>query len=509
MRYNVFLKRIAFLLIIQLILVLNACSTLKPVVLPDEYTSAPSNAGLWKSLERIRSDNWFVLLNEGQTALDWRLTAIDSAEEFIDLQTFLWNFDTAGSLVLDHLISAADRGVLVKILIDDEFLLSEDPILEALAEHPMIEYRVFNPFKQRAGGFLSRQLANLTEFHRLDHRMHNKSMIIDNRVAIVGGRNLADEYFGLHDDANFRDMELLVGGPVVQDLSDSFDDYFNDDWSLPIEMVTHVQPNFVELESMRHAQDPELYKYTGKSYGERLQLWSNAIEGAVSGVPELFADKPPVENPAEESSAPIQLAEKLADLFDKTNDEILIISAYLVPTADFKGAIERAVKRGVNVRILTNSIQSNNHLAAHSAYRRHIKELLRGGAQLHEVRVDAQDRYLYMFPPTDKKSLALHAKVLVIDNDRVFIGSPNMDPRSLVLNTEMGLLVHSEELNTQLRSVVERDFSQKNAWHLKLNDEDNVVWVAENTVLESQPAGSFMQNLEDWFLMNLPIESEM
>jgi len=499
----------ALSLFVGLILFVSACTTLKPVHLPDEYTQAPSDAPLYQSLAEIRSDNWFVLLNEGKSALDWRLTAIDSATESIDLQTFLWNFDTAGSIILDHLISAADRGVLVKILIDDTFLLSEDQILETLASHPKIEYRVFNPFKHRADGFLSRQLININEFHRLDHRMHNKAMIIDDRVAIVGGRNLADEYFGLHSDANFRDMELLTGGPIVQEISNSFDDYFNDDWTIPIEMISHVKPNFKELDSIRHAQDPDIYTYIEKSPQERAMAWENAVKNAIAGNPVLFVDTPPVDNPDKDSSAPIQLAEELADLFDKTEKEILIISAYLIPTADFEGAIERAVNRGVKVRILTNSIQSNNHLAAHSAYRKHIRKLLEGGAELHEVRVDARDRYLYMFPPTDKKSLALHAKVLVIDDDKVFIGSPNMDPRSLVINTEMGLLVQSEELNAQIRSLVELDFSQANAWHLKFNDKGHVVWVSDGVVLESQPAGSFMQRIEDWFFMHLPIENEM
>lgn len=503
------LQTIRLLIIFVGLLLFNACTTLKPVVLPDEHTSAPSNVKLWKSLENIRADNWFVLLNDGANALDWRLMAIDSAEESIDLQTFLWDFDTAGSLILDRLISAADRGVLIKILIDDIFLLSEDQILEALARHPRIEYRVFNPYKHRTKGFVSRQLLNITEFHRVDHRMHNKAMIVDNRVAIVGGRNLADEYFGLHADANFRDMELLVGGPIVQEISNSFDDYFNDDWALPIEMVSHVTPNYLELDSVRHPKKPGLYTYNEKSPEERALLWENAVRDAIGGKPLLFIDKPPVDNPAADTSAPIQLAEQLANLFDKTKEEILIISAYLIPTADFEGAIKRTVKRGVNVRILTNSIQSNNHLAAHSAYRRHIKKLLKGGVQLHEVRINARDRYLYMFPPTDKKSLALHAKILVIDHDKVFIGSPNMDPRSLVINTEMGLLVQSEELNALVRSVVERDFLQANAWHLQFNDKGNVIWVSEGVMLESQPAASFMQRIEDWFFMHLPIEGEM
>ena len=151
-------------------------------------------------------------LNDGPTALEWRLRAIDSATASIDFQTFLWHFDTVGAAVLDHVVRAADRGVRVRMLVDDTFLVHEDSVLLALAEHPNIEYRVFNPFKRRAGGFATRQLLNLAEFGRLDHRMHNKAMVVDNRVAIVGGRNIADEYFGLDESANFRDLELLLGG---------------------------------------------------------------------------------------------------------------------------------------------------------------------------------------------------------------------------------------------------------------------------------------------------------
>ena len=200
---------------------------------------------------------------------------------------------------------------------------------------------------------------------------------------------------------------------------------------------------------------------------------------------------------------------QLAEVFDEAQEEVLILSAYLIPSMKLEGTVERAVRRGVNVRILTNSIRSNNHLAAHSAYRKHIKELLTGGAKLREVRFDARDKHFYMFPPTDKKSLALHAKALVIDRDKVFIGSANLDPRSLRINTEIGLLVQSEALNSQVRAEVERDFSQANAWHLKFNKDGHVIWVSEGVVLTSQPAGSFMQRIEDWFLMHLPIDNEM
>ena len=503
------IKMRLFVVLTVLTMFAGGCSTLKPVQLPDEYTMPPSDLPLWQSLVEIRPENWFVLLNDGKSALDWRLTAIDSAVESIDLQTFLWDFDTVGSLILDRLVSAADRGVTVKILVDDTFLISEDQILVGLADHPKIEYRVFNPFKRRASGFVSREILNLNEFQRLDHRMHNKAMIVDNRIAIVGGRNLANEYFGLHSEANFRDLELLAGGPIVQEISTTFDDYFNDDWSLPIDMLPHIEPNYVDLYAARHVRDPGVYEYEEKSEEARQQLWEKVVREAFQGDAFLFVDKPPVENPVADESAPIQLAKRLIELLDKAEEEILIISAYLIPSINLEGAIERAVQRGVDVRILTNSIRSNNHLAAHSAYRKHINELLADGAQLHEVRIDARDRHFYMFPPTDKKSLALHAKALVIDRDKVFIGSANLDPRSLKLNTEMGLLVYSKALNAKVRSMVERDFSQANSWQLRFDEDGNVIWVSENVVLTSQPAESFMQRIEDWFFMHLPIEDEM
>jgi putative cardiolipin synthase len=252
-----------------------------------------------------------------------------------------------------------------------------------------------------------------------------------------------------------------------------------------------------------------VYKYEEVSSEDRKWLWADTVRKAFRGEASLFVDRPPVENPAAESSAPVQLAMQRIKLVDEAEKQILIISAYLIPSIDLEGAIERAVKRGVDVRILTNSIRSNNHLAAHSSYRKHINELLINGAKLHEVRVDARDRHLYMFLPTNKKSLALHAKALVIDRDKVFIGSANLDPRSLRLNTEMGLLVYSEALNSKVRSMVERDFSQENAWYLQFDEKSNVIWVSGKIVLTSQPAGSFMQRIEDWFFMHLPIEDEM
>ena len=496
-------------LVALLALLAAGCTNLQPLELEPEFTEGPAHNVIWDAVTPAAPDDWHVLLNDGPTALDWRLRAIDSATESIDLQTFLWHFDTVGAMVLDHVIRAADRGVTVRILVDDTFLVHEDELLLALVEHPNIEYRVFNPFKRRSGGMATRQLLNLGEFRRLDHRMHNKALVVDNQVAIVGGRNIADEYFGLDEAANFRDLELIIGGTMVREISGAFDRYWNDRWSFPVEMLSQRMANPEELREARHATETALQLHAEESMDELIDRWLNLVADADTGATVLFVDEPPEDNPRNRDEAPVQVANALGELFDSAEQEIVIVSAYLIPTPHLEGAVERALDRGVRVRILTNSIRSNNHLTAHSAYRNHINTLLESGAELHEVRIDAEQRNRYMLPPVEQKILALHAKALIIDNDQVFVGSANLDPRSLRINTEMGLLVNSERFNRSVRDAVEIDFSSANAWQLELQQDGSVLWVSDGQALDSQPAASFMQRIEDWFFSHLPIEDEL
>ena len=496
-------------LAICLVLSLSACSNLQPSAHQPEYTTGPTQTDLWDTLADLQPNNWQQPLNDGATSIDWRLKAIDSATESLDLQTFLWNFDTVGSLVLDHIIRAANRGVKVKLLIDDTFLAGKDDELLYIHEHPNIQYRVFNPYKRRSNNIATRMILNLGEFGRLDHRMHNKAMIVDDRVAIIGGRNLADEYFGLHGLANFRDMELIVGGPIVQEITNSFDNYWNAPWSVPISELSHIKTSHAELDKL-----PEVVKKSQHIHSESdpkslKEQWINLVKTAFTGDPHLLVDNPPTKNPEDLDSQPVQVANTLIDIFDEAQSEILIVSAYLIPTPSMEGAIKRAEQRGTQVRILTNSLSSNNHLAAHSSYQNHVEELMGHGANLHEVRTDAQLRNVYMFPPLRQKSLALHAKMLVIDNDKVFIGSANLDPRSLRLNTEMGLLVESKALNAKIREMILPDFSHANAWELDKDENGELIWVSGDEVLYSQPDTGFLQRIEDWFISHLPIEDEM
>ena len=490
------------------ILLIAGCSTLAPVDLPDEYSMNPAQSELWAQLAAVRSDDWLHLLNTGEEAIDWRLRLIDSATQSLDLQTFLWKDDETGLQVLRYIYEAADRGVRVRILLDDTFTATHDEAIWDIDHHPNIEFRIYNPFAIRTSSIMVRQLLNLGDFSRVDHRMHNKVMVVDNYVAIVGGRNLADEYFGNHDDANFRDIEVLTAGPAVLLLSRQFDDYWNSGWSFPVDRIITVKP----------AMSPEEYEdwiLTTVAHGlnedpaVRAAAWIQTARAAVAGEVLVLGDAPASQDPAAPEELPNQLSQELVDRMDGANEELILVSAYLIPTPELEQAIEQAEDRGVRVRILTNSLRSNNHVAAHSAYRHHVRRLVDHGAEVHEVRVFAKDRALYMDEPVGDKHLGLHSKLLLIDNHLSYIGSANLDPRSLRLNTEMGLLIKSSEFNKLVREVVDLDFHMRNAWHLQAQEDGSLRWIADDAVLDEQPAESTLQRLEDWFLSILPIEDEM
>jgi putative cardiolipin synthase len=474
----------------------------------DQAALPPSQDPLWTSLAATAPGDRFHVLNRGDEALAWRLRAIDTATSSIDLQTFLWLPDTAGRAILARLLAAADRGVRVRILLDDSFTVGEGDAIRAAVQHPNIDLRIYNPFKQRPDNLVLRQVANVTEFSRIDHRMHNKVMITDGRAAIVGGRNLADEYFGLHATANFRDLELLTFGPVVGNLSQLFDRYWRSPWSVPAQDVLGVPTAGKGLTSLRSALEQQTQiAGAAESEAERGAAWKALAGNSIAGQASILADEPAQADPARET--PDQLANALIAQIDQARTELVLISAYLIPTPELADAIRRAQARGVRVRILTNSLRSNNHTAAHSAYRGFVRSLLGHGVELHEVRALAKDRSLYMVPPVDTKHLGLHAKAILLDDDLSFVGSANLDPRSLNINTEMGLLVRSKELSGQLRSLFGVDFETRNAWHLEETPGGNVQWVGDDQVLTEQPAESQLQRLEDWFFSGLPIGEKM
>lgn len=485
------------------------CATLKPLHLEETSAMPPASAPLWEALGEVRSDDWLALLNTHSEALEWRLRSIDSATSSIDMQTFLWDDDEVGLTILLHLIEAADRGVRVRLLIDDTFTISHAAEIWSINHHPNIEYRVYNPFLRRSDGLLLRQLMNLGEFSRLNHRMHNKALIVDNRVAIVGGRNLADEYFGAHEHANFRDLEVLSSGAHIEDLSRLFDTFWNNPWTFPEDRLQKKPIGTMSPEAFADWLSASAVRALQENESERRNFWMGLAAQATTGSMEVIADKPAPMDPAVAEELPNQLAAELVSLLGEAREEIILVSAYLIPTPEFEAAVEQAEDRGVSVTILTNSLQSNNHIAAHSAYRHHINRLLSHGAEIHEVNASAKDRNRYMRFPIDEKQLGLHAKFTLIDDEISVVGSANLDPRSLRLNTEMGLIVRSAEFNQLIRGQIELDFDGRNSWQLKLMEDGAVHWLSDDQVLTKQPVNSSFQRLEDWFLSLLPVEDQL
>ncbi len=506
------------------VLLLTACATpLMPHNEPASFAMpvATNNASwdpLLNNLPDDKSDqqggSWFSILNTGQESLYRRLAQIDTATQSIDGQYFLWLEDAVGSLLFERLLMAAERGVRVRLLLDDSFLAGEDAALLAMDEHPNISVRIYNPFVVRQDSMTKRYIENLNAFSRTNHRMHNKLMIADSTTAIVGGRNIADEYFGFGKELNFRDFDVVTTGAAVPELSKGFDVFWNSGWAFPVPEVDHKYKH-----RDRQGTDFQLLRTDLRYRAAELDPWQSSVRAhpqnwsanwqalaptMIAGKAHLVQDKPHFE-----TQAPAQLASRIHQETLNTNEEVIAVTAYLVATEGMLETIRQQSEKGVSFRFLTNSLASNNHVAAHTAYRHHRRALLQAGAGLHEVRPDGAGRALYEGPGYHAEQVGLHGKILILDNDRVFIGTPNLDPRSFYLNTEMGLLIESPELNAQVRKAVQPNFSMSNSWRVQLSDEGSLSWHSDDGTLKRQPAGGFGRRIKDFFIGLFPIDSEM
>ena len=489
-----------------LMALLAACASVEPKTGRDfESALFPAPLDAWPGLAEHVDDNQIVPLNRGGLALRWRLRALRAATRSIDLQTFIWKGDGVGLALVRDVVAAAERGVDVRILLDDSFLAHADDALLALSEHPNISYRIYNPAARRDGGMVMRELENLNDFQRINHRMHNKLLVVDGRVAILGGRNLADEYFGYEERHNFRDFELVVSGPFVSRLSDVFDLYWNDPWSLDIAAL-HQGDNEWSLASIESWLAENANDHLDLA-GSRPEDWAALFSLGYPATIALMVDAPPgAEHTLE---GPVQLAGELIRRMDDTHRDMILISAYFIPTQPFMEAIERATSRGVRVRIFTNSLGANNHVSAHAAYAAHRPALLAAGAEIYELRPDASSRSYYLATEVEDTRLGLHEKGALFDECCLFVGSANLDPRSLRLNTEVGLFIDSPALNARLRQMLATDLMPPNAWKVELDDSGDLLWIGPQGEQRHAPPASFYLRLESWFFGLLPIESQL
>jgi len=495
-----------------LLLMLSGCaSVIHPHSEPPSYAlSPPAQSNAWKSFNNNLPDHddttsWFSLLNTGQQSLLRRLALIDSAETSIDAQYFLWLEDAVGSLLFERLLAAANRGVRVRLLLDDSFLAGEDSVVLALEDHPNIQVRIYNPFAIRSTSMTERYVENINAFSRINHRMHNKLLVGDSTVAIIGGRNIADEYFGFGQARNFRDFDLVTAGSIVPELTAGFDLFWNSGWAFPIPEITHKYASDSDLirlkEDLRTKASP-LDRWQTESHTKR-KSWEKLAETMISGQAILLIDEPHFEE-----KLPTGVSEYLLQTFRSSEEEIIAISAYLIMTDELLNSTQLATNKGVKVSFLTNSLASTNHIAAHAAYRHHREALLKTGANVHTVRTDAATRIEHEVPRFTAEQFGLHGKVVIIDSDKIFVGTLNLDPRSMFLNTEMGLLIDSPKLNAAIRNAFLPDFSPHSSWRLQLTD-DQIFWHSADEMLTQQPAGSMGQRIMDFIYGLFPIDSEM
>ncbi|MFS6938227.1 phospholipase D family protein [Neisseria animaloris] len=478
-----------------------------------QYLDVPPSPRLKSALKPTRGKDTGIeagtsgiyILDDAHDAFVARATLIESADHTLDIQYYIWHNDVSGKLLFNMLHRAAERGVRVRLLLDDNNTNGLDNVLTALNSHPNIEIRLFNPFLSRKW----RALGYLTDFPRLNRRMHNKSLTADNHATIVGGRNIGDEYFNISNDTVFADLDILATGHVVTEVSEDFDRYWASNSSYPLERIikrADASEGFRELAHSDSDKNNILVGYHRDLENSRLfeaiknnQIaWRHAKTKLISDDPSKGLNR--------DRSKPL-ISEKLDEALGSPEKEIYLVSPYFVPTKAGSRAISELIKQGVGVTVLTNSLQATDVAAVHSGYAKYRKPLLKSGVELYELKPSyavpkSKDRGL-----TGSSATSLHAKTFIIDQQRVFIGSFNLDPRSARLNTEMGVVIESPELAQNMqRTLVNTTPSY--AYKVTLNRHNKLQWQdpEDRLIHPKEPEAGFWKRITVKILSILPIE---
>lgn len=501
---------------LALLIAATGCRSLPSSWDPPEptYAMAPAEAGplvdvVSESEARLPDGaSGFFLIEDAEDALHWRLALVDSATQSIDVQTFLWHRDFAGGLLVKRIIEAADRGVRARLLVDDWERDSRGDLgLATLDDHPNIEVRVWNPGRNREFGRRAEYLVRLRE---LNYRMHNKVFVVDNRVAVTGGRNIGDEYFGLSDKYNMLDLDLIAVGPVVPALSSMFDVYWNSQKVAP-GSIFHPAGGYHRFEKefargvRRLEQSPfdEIFPLERRDWTDALTTIDDRV---IPATYEVLYDAPGEPG----APAPDQgTFEGLARFIAQAETEIVSINPYVVPRRDFDDDIKVLTDRGVRFALLTNSLGSTNQVIVNHAYANRRRPMLEAGMEVYELRADGAMKQEVDTPPAKSKHLALHAKAIVLDREHLYIGSYNFSPRSRNINTEMGLLLHSPELGAHVADHLERTMQPDNAWRVTLDENNRMRWTSSDQERTSAPSSGFGRQMKDIFYSFFPVEDHL
>ena len=505
------------MLVCMPLMIAAGCASLPehPQLAPQVSMAPGSDAPLDLTLSEVEAQHageaGFRLVVEGMEAFVIRAQSANMAARSIDVQSYIWHADATGRYLAQVLLAAADRGVRVRLLVDDLDARAKNAGFGALAAHTNIEVRLFNPFATRSGGL---RLAGegLRDFGRINRRMHNKSWIADNRIALVGGRNLGDEYFTASDQVNFVDLDFAMIGPVVRDVTASFDRFWNSSAAWPLEALDEELVSEPALATLR----AKLAEYTAgaqqSEYAQALRA-NDGIRRLVAGDWALrwsskyrfVSDDPAKVTMQKKDAARAVVAAAVVEQLRNARSSLEIISPYFVPGDEGSEVLIARAKAGAAVQVLTNSLAANDVATVHGGYSRHRKALLEGGVQLFELKPLAGDQ------PTSfsgSSGASLHTKALTADGNMVFVGSYNLDHRSTWLNCEQGVLVEDTALAAQLSGIFQLQSAAARAWKVTL-DAGELHWNDGGETLDSEPRASGWRKFQAWFARAFHLDAQL
>ncbi len=499
---------------------INGCATL-----PTNFERQASYAftdtdstSFGKAYNRVKDVNpgksGFLLLISGLDAFVARTLLAHYAERSIDVQYYLYHDDLIGRLFLDQLLKAANRGVRVRLLVDDMGMSGKDLGIMIADSHPNMEVRIFNPFSRKR----TRLTQFVTRMGSVTRRMHNKSFTVDNQICILGGRNIGNEYFEAHPDLAFADLDVLAIGPVAGKVSTAFDLYWNSELAYPASVIIDKRPTPHNINQKRKELDAFVAEQADSAYMDALQNSSLAHKINESelefywGKAKVFYDKPEklLHNT---DKTKYFLAPKLEPYFKDVKEELIIFSPYFVPGKSGTALLTELAERGVKVRILTNSLASNDVGIVHSGYSKYRKKLLRSGIELYELNKKITREQRKEKKGTGGSSKAsLHAKSFVFDRKELFIGSLNLDPRAVIHNTEIGAVFSSSDAAAWMSDWFEENIDMI-AFKLELTEDNKLLWHGlvdgKPYTTDREPNTGFWRRFGTAFMRLFPIESQL
>lgn len=456
-----------------------------------------------------------ILLTTGEDSLLARLSLINSAKHSLDLQYYAINNDITGNMLFDAIVHAADRGVKIRLLIDDISIGVVKKELSALDCIGNIDVRIFNPINKNNQSLPARVYAFFARMRKATRRMHNKALIADRKACITGGRNLGDEYFDAHKDMTFKDLDVLSLGPVAESVHESFDLFWNHRASYPIARLYKFQPSDRYVRKIRRKLEKKRLRRSRRDQDHK--RYATTFEEFAAAHPPIwslceFLSDDPEKIYGQDAANVHRPMEKIANMVENAGKEFLIVSPYFVPSERGCQWLDNIVQKGISVSAVTNSLASTDVVAVHTGYKKYRRCLLEAGVQLFELKtIDGRRTKQRVLGRTAPSYASLHAKVYIIDGEIGVIGSLNFDPRSVRLNTESALIIHDKSVAQELIKLFNLITAPETSHRLRY--EGRLVWESrkdgKTQIVYHEPEASIWRRIQDMIFSLLPVEDQL